>query len=88
MWPNAGLVTDFTHLTDPINRESLELMESCMCIICLDEPMGFQPSDTDRALMMLHGGGHDKNGANRWYDKPLQVNEPNTSSMCKGGVCA
>ncbi|XP_057214171.1 choline O-acetyltransferase-like [Triplophysa rosa] len=59
-------------LKDPINRESLELMESCMCIICLDEPMGFQPSDTDRALMMLHGVGPNKNGANRWYDKPLQ----------------
>ncbi|XP_055033062.2 choline O-acetyltransferase isoform X1 [Misgurnus anguillicaudatus] len=59
-------------LRDPVNRESLELIESCMCIVCLDDPVGFEPSDANRASVILHGGGHDKNGANRWYDKPLQ----------------
>ncbi|RXN08777.1 choline O-acetyltransferase-like protein [Labeo rohita] len=50
----------------------MELMERCMCVVCLDDPTGLEPSDANRAALMLHGGGHDKNGANRWYDKPLQ----------------
>ncbi|XP_041830771.1 choline O-acetyltransferase-like [Melanotaenia boesemani] len=57
---------------EQINRDSLALIESCVCVVCLDEPCGLQPSDTNRALMMLHGGGHEKNGANRWYDKSMQ----------------
>ncbi|XP_051530249.1 choline O-acetyltransferase-like [Myxocyprinus asiaticus] len=59
-------------MKDPVNRASLDLMERCMCVVCLDDPTGLEPSDTNRAALMLHGGGPDKNGANRWYDKPLQ----------------
>ncbi|XP_051769607.1 choline O-acetyltransferase-like isoform X2 [Ctenopharyngodon idella] len=59
-------------LKDPVNRESVEVMERCMCVVCLDDPTGLEPSDANRAALMLHGGGPDKNGANRWYDKPLQ----------------
>nr|XP_057918177.1 choline O-acetyltransferase-like [Doryrhamphus excisus] len=54
------------------NRESLGLIESCLCVLCLDEAGGTKPSDTNRALLMLHGGGQEKNGANRWYDKSMQ----------------
>ncbi|XP_019938358.2 choline O-acetyltransferase-like [Paralichthys olivaceus] len=54
------------------NRDSLALIESCLCVVCLDEPSGLVPSDTNRALLMLHGGGREKNGANRWYDKSMQ----------------
>lgn len=61
--------------TDPVNRESVELMERCVCVVCLDDPTGLEPSDAHRAELMLHGGGPDKNGANRWYDKPLQVKQ-------------
>ncbi|XP_040922668.1 choline O-acetyltransferase-like [Toxotes jaculatrix] len=57
---------------DQTNRDSLALIESCLCVVCLDEPSGLVPSDTNRALLMLHGGGRDKNGANRWYDKSMQ----------------
>ncbi|KAM4524482.1 choline O-acetyltransferase b [Odontesthes bonariensis] len=57
---------------DSTNRDSLALIENCVCVVCLDEPCGLQPSDTNRALMMLHGGGREKNGANRWYDKSMQ----------------
>ncbi|XP_042364326.1 choline O-acetyltransferase-like [Plectropomus leopardus] len=57
---------------DQTNRDSLALIESCVCVVCLDEPSGLEPRDTNRALMMLHGGGHEKNGANRWYDKSMQ----------------
>lgn len=67
------LVSNLT--TDPVNRESVELMERCMCVVCLDDPTGLEPSDANRAVLMLHGGGPDKNGANRWYDKPLQVKQ-------------
>ncbi|KAF7669366.1 hypothetical protein LDENG_00199670 [Lucifuga dentata] len=57
---------------DPTNRESLALIESCLCIVCLDEPCGLEPNDTNRALLMLHGGGLEHNGVNRWYDKTMQ----------------
>ncbi|XP_075999660.1 choline O-acetyltransferase b [Genypterus blacodes] len=60
-------------MKDPTNRASLALMESCLCIVCLDEPSGLEPSDTNRALLMLHGGGVENNGANRWYDKSMQL---------------
>uniref|UniRef100_A0AAR2KPS9 Choline O-acetyltransferase n=1 Tax=Pygocentrus nattereri TaxID=42514 RepID=A0AAR2KPS9_PYGNA len=59
-------------LKDPVNRESLGVIEQCVCVVCLDEPTGVQPTDSNRALLMLHGGGHDQNGANRWYDKSMQ----------------
>uniref|UniRef100_A0A667XLQ8 Choline O-acetyltransferase n=1 Tax=Myripristis murdjan TaxID=586833 RepID=A0A667XLQ8_9TELE len=59
-------------IKDPTNRKSLEVIESCLFVVCLDEPSGLEPSDTNRALLMLHGGGREKNGANRWYDKPMQ----------------
>lgn len=62
--------------SDQTNRDSLALIESCLCVVCLDEPSGLEPSDATRALLMLHGGGREKNGANRWYDKSLQVGLP------------
>ncbi|XP_031700103.1 choline O-acetyltransferase b [Anarrhichthys ocellatus] len=57
---------------DQTNRDSLALIESGLCVVCLDEPSGLDPRDTNRSLLMLHGGGHEKNGANRWYDKSMQ----------------
>ncbi len=66
VWPICG--------ADPVNRESVELMERCVCVVCLDDPAGLEPSDANRAALVLHGGGRAQNGANRWYDKPLQVN--------------
>ncbi|XP_056433571.1 choline O-acetyltransferase-like [Gadus chalcogrammus] len=59
-------------IKDPTNRASLALMESCVCVVCLDEPTKLEPSDTNRALLLLHGGGRDMNGGNRWYDKSMQ----------------
>ncbi|KAB0349745.1 hypothetical protein FD754_014602 [Muntiacus muntjak] len=54
------------------NRDSLDMIERCICLVCLDAPGGMELSDTNRALQLLHGGGCSKNGANRWYDKSLQ----------------
>lgn len=49
------------------------MIERCICLVCLDAPGGMELSHTNRALQLLHGGGCSKNGANRWYDKSLQV---------------
>ncbi|XP_036395098.1 choline O-acetyltransferase-like [Megalops cyprinoides] len=57
---------------DSTNRDSLDMIERCLCLVCLDDPCGLDLKDTNRALQMLHGGGHTKNGGNRWYDKPMQ----------------
>ncbi|CAL9699261.1 unnamed protein product [Knipowitschia caucasica] len=62
-----------TLLTDPVNRTSLDLLESSLCLVCLDEPCGaLDQNDSSRAASMLHGGGSQRNGGNRWYDKSMQ----------------
>lgn len=74
--PGAGQVLSQPVLacaTDSTNRDSLDMIERCICLVCLDAPGGMELSDTNRALQLLHGGGCSKNGANRWYDKSLQV---------------
>ena len=64
----------FTLLSpDSTNRDSLDMIERCICLVCLDSPSGVELNDTNMALQLLHGGGYHKNGANRWYDKPMQV---------------
>nr|XP_030871256.2 choline O-acetyltransferase [Gorilla gorilla gorilla] len=67
-WAEARTVL----VKDSTNRDSLDMIERCICLVCLDAPGGVELSDTHRALQLLHGGGYSKNGANRWYDKSLQ----------------
>ncbi|MBZ3885014.1 Choline O-acetyltransferase, partial [Sciurus carolinensis] len=67
-WAEARTVL----VKDSTNRDSLDMIERCICLVCLDAPSGGELSDTNRALQLLHGGGCSKNGANRWYDKSLQ----------------
>lgn len=77
--PRAGQVLSqavLAHPADSTNRDSLDMIERCICLVCLDAPGGVELSDTNRALQLLHGGGCSKNGANRWYDKSLQVSLP------------
>ncbi|XP_015237635.1 PREDICTED: choline O-acetyltransferase-like [Cyprinodon variegatus] len=59
-------------MKESTNRDSLDMIERCICLVCLDEPNGTEQSDATRAAMMLHGGGPGTNGGNRWYDKPMQ----------------
>uniref|UniRef100_H0V586 Choline O-acetyltransferase n=1 Tax=Cavia porcellus TaxID=10141 RepID=H0V586_CAVPO len=59
-------------MKDSTNRDSLDMIERCICLVCLDAPSGGDLSDAHRALQLLHGGGCSQNGANRWYDKSLQ----------------
>ncbi|XP_061084578.1 choline O-acetyltransferase-like [Conger conger] len=70
---------------DSTNRDSLEMMERCLCLVCLDETSGSELTDTDRALQLLHGGGCRQNGGNRWYDTALQF-VIGTDGAC-GVVC-
>ncbi|XP_059373403.1 choline O-acetyltransferase-like [Carassius carassius] len=72
-------------IKDSTNRDSLDMIERCLCLVCLDEPSGTELNDTNRALLMLHGGGTDKNGGNRWYDKPMQF--VIGADGCCGVVC-
>uniref|UniRef100_A0A8C6W2G0 Choline O-acetyltransferase n=1 Tax=Nannospalax galili TaxID=1026970 RepID=A0A8C6W2G0_NANGA len=71
-WAKARTVL----LKDSTNRDSLDMIERCICLVCLDAPGAGELSDSHRALQLLHGGGCSKNGANRWYDKSLQVSGP------------
>ncbi|NXI25455.1 CLAT acetyltransferase, partial [Sterrhoptilus dennistouni] len=68
-------------MKDSTNRDSLDMIERCICLVCLDSPSAVELSNTNMALQMLHGGGFHKNGANRWYDKPMQF------VVGRDGVC-
>ncbi|KAM9727498.1 choline O-acetyltransferase isoform 2-T2 [Menidia menidia] len=59
-------------MRESTNRDSLDMIERCLCLVCLDDASGLELSDTTRSTLMLHGGGANKNGGNRWYDKPMQ----------------
>ncbi|CAN8216590.1 unnamed protein product [Coccothraustes coccothraustes] len=82
MLPPIGLLTTdgrtewaearMTLMKDSTNRDSLDMIERCICLVCLDSPSGVELNNTNMAFQMLHGGGYHKNGANRWYDKPMQ----------------
>lgn len=72
-------------MRESTNRDSLDMIERCLCLVCLDEACGPELSDSTRAVMMLHGGGVTKNGGNRWYDKPMQFVVG--ANGCCGVVC-
>uniref|UniRef100_F6Z7S5 Choline O-acetyltransferase n=1 Tax=Ornithorhynchus anatinus TaxID=9258 RepID=F6Z7S5_ORNAN len=57
------------------------MIERCICLVCLDTPAGEELTDANMAMQLLHGGGYGKNGANRWYDKPMQF------VVGRDGVC-
>ncbi|XP_060942783.1 choline O-acetyltransferase [Limanda limanda] len=72
-------------MRESTNRDSLDMIERCLCLLCLDDASGPELSDTTRAMWMLHGGGVAKNGGNRWYDKPMQFVVG--ADGCCGVVC-
>uniref|UniRef100_A0A8C9FS03 Choline/carnitine acyltransferase domain-containing protein n=1 Tax=Pavo cristatus TaxID=9049 RepID=A0A8C9FS03_PAVCR len=60
------------------------MIERCICLVCLDSPSGVELNNTNMALQLLHGGGYHKNGANRWYDKPMQwCQHPPRQGWCR-----
>ncbi|KAK9541516.1 hypothetical protein VZT92_001551 [Zoarces viviparus] len=72
-------------MRESTNRDSLDMIERCLCLVCLDDASGPGLNDTTRAMLMLHGGGVAKNGGNRWYDKPMQFVVG--ADGCCGVVC-
>ncbi|CAG6017066.1 unnamed protein product [Menidia menidia] len=72
-------------MRESTNRDSLDMIERCLCLVCLDDASGLELSDTTRSTLMLHGGGANKNGGNRWYDKPMQFVVG--ADGCCGVVC-
>ncbi|XP_068967214.1 choline O-acetyltransferase isoform X1 [Bombus flavifrons] len=70
------------------NRHNLELLERCLCVVCIDDdvlPATFNNplnkedrwiGDRDYANVLhhvLHGGGSRHLGANRWFDKTFHA---------------
>ncbi|XP_076763908.1 choline acetyltransferase [Xylocopa sonorina] len=70
------------------NRHNLELLEKCLCVVCIDDdvlPTTFNNplrkedrwiGDRDYANVLhhvLHGGGSRHLGANRWFDKTFHA---------------
>uniref|UniRef100_UPI00398EFD54 choline O-acetyltransferase n=1 Tax=Pristiophorus japonicus TaxID=55135 RepID=UPI00398EFD54 len=67
-WAEARRVV----MKDSTNRDSLDAIERCIFLLCLDVPSGVEQTDINLALQIMHGGGWHKNSANRWYDKTMQ----------------
>ena len=75
-------------ITDERNRHNIELLERCLCVVCIDDdvlPGTFNNpyrkedrwiGDRDYANVLhhtLHGGGSRHLGANRWFDKTFHT---------------
>lgn len=84
---NEMLMNNNKFVLDALNRDSLDLIERCIFLICLDQSesdFSKQDDETDRSSLsekrdfvslgeqILHGGKNLVNGANRWYDKTMQ----------------
>ncbi|XP_061796068.1 choline O-acetyltransferase [Nerophis lumbriciformis] len=72
-------------MRESTNRDSLDMIERCLCLVCLDDASGTELTDSTRAVLMLHGGGVTMNGGNRWYDKSVQFVVG--ADGCCGVVC-
>ena len=66
-----------SRLIDEVNTESLNMIETSIFILCLDEAVASngRRDENSIALQMLHGQGTDLNSCNRWYDKTMQVGD-------------
>ena len=68
--------------TDPVNRASLETIETAQFVVCLDRPHPnlhtglanqHDSYSTFIANRCLHGSGSRYNSGNRWFDSSIQV---------------
>ena len=83
---------------DSVNRDSLDLIERCIFVLCLDNPtpLSFNHQNSidetemnkrdnvSLASQMLHGLGPKVNSCNRWFDKTMQVSR---HSHTRGRAC-
>ncbi|UJR27731.1 hypothetical protein I4U23_009008 [Adineta vaga] len=87
--PRRNWATIRTELMkDALNRDSLDLIERCIFIVCLDQSdLSNDSGEDDESFdfnkvtkrdfvslgeQILHGGKNMLNAANRWYDKTMQ----------------
>ncbi|CAH1246488.1 CHAT [Branchiostoma lanceolatum] len=59
-------------MEDSTNRDSLDMIERCIFVLCLDEGVCCDKTDLTLACQMLHGNGSHSNTPNRWFDKTMQ----------------
>jgi choline O-acetyltransferase len=74
-------------MKDALNRDSLDLIERCIFLICLDQSETDDLDEDDELVnfnkiikrdfvslgeQILHGGKNMINASNRWYDKTMQ----------------
>lgn len=85
-------------LEDSVNRSSLEAIENCIFVLCLDkalpisfnhqtsmdETMNSRRDDVSLALQMIHGHGSQYNSCNRWFEKTMQfvIAEDGACGLC------
>ncbi|BFZ03861.1 hypothetical protein BsWGS_06900 [Bradybaena similaris] len=69
-------------MQDETNRSSLQTLESCLFLVCLDKATvpslggsrkGLVTDLTARTHHIIHGQGVRNNTCNRWMDKTIQV---------------
>ena len=74
------------HHTEPINSQSLDVIERAQLVVCLDQShphtSQLQSSDSgaiqdyEKSILanrVLHGNGSKQNSSNRWFDHAVQV---------------
>ncbi|XP_078659221.1 choline O-acetyltransferase-like isoform X3 [Branchiostoma floridae x Branchiostoma belcheri] len=59
-------------MEESTNRDSLDMIERCIFVLCLDEGVCCDKTDLNLACQMLHGNGSHSNTPNRWFDKTMQ----------------
>ena len=82
------LYTQLHCITEPINGQSLDVIERAQFVVCLDQShpdtSQLQSSDSGAiqdyqksilANRVLHGNGSKQNSSNRWFDTSVQVNK-------------
>ena len=64
----------YNMLKDSGNSESLDVIESSLFVLCLDDDIkSDQDIWTRSAINSLHGYGSQTNGFNRWFGKAIQM---------------
>ena len=81
--PKVGLLTSDTRdnwaeaaaILRPDNEDVFEAIETSLFTLSLDTASSdkFPDNDTRSAAAAIHGLGPNKNAANRWFDKIIQV---------------
>ena len=85
---NCRILPCLNHHTEPINSQSLDVIERAQLVVCLDQShphtSQLQSSDSgaiqdyEKSILanrVLHGNGSKQNSSNRWFDHAVQVRE-------------